>query len=168
MQYFELKKSEHVKNVIVPILQEITMPIINVDALEDYSIGYYERKGIETTDLLTAPLFMVSEEIKELMRLYDESILFKGIQLFSKDSEYVPALYYAVCPFRADCLHKDVRINPNGTVNEVVLDKTRIPKRDIFQIDGLVQQKIVVSLRVAVSLLRRSLYGIGLKEIQVR
>ncbi len=168
MQYFILKMSEHVKNAIVPTLQGINMPIVKIDALEDYSIGYYERQGVEATDILTAPLFMVSEEIKELMRLYDESILFKGIQLFSRDSEYVPVLYYAVQPFCADCLHHDVRINPNGTVNEVILDKARIPQRDIFQIDGLVQQKVVVSLRVAESLLRRRLYGIGLEPIQVR
>ena len=168
MEYFLLKVSNHVNKPIKPKLQSVSTLITEVSDLADYSIGYYDREGNEKTDILTVPLFMVSEEIKNVLKMYDADMICKGIQLFSNDEEYVPILYFAIQPYRADCLHRDVRINPNGTVNEVVLDKKMIPNKDIFVIDRLIETKIVISLRVAESLLRRSIYGIGLETIKVR
>lgn len=168
MEYFILKMSSELKNPIVPSLLGVQALSVNPDMLEDYSIGYYERNGKEYSDILTAPLFLVTEQVKELMQLYDEEIYFKGVQLFAKDKTHEPLLYYTVQPYKADCLHKSVRINPNGTVNEVVLEKSKIPKKDIFVLEGLKETRMVISLRMAESLLRRELYGIGLEAVVVR
>ena len=168
MEYFILKMSDKVKNPIVPSLFGINALSVNADMLEDYSIGYYDRKEKEYSDIITAPLFLVTEEVKKLMQLYDEEILFKGVQLFAKDKTHEPILYYTVQPYKTDCLHKSVRINPNGTVNEVVLAKDKIPKKDIFVLEGLRETRMVISLRMAESLLRREIYGIGLEYVTIK
>ena len=58
------------------------------DALNEVNILYFDyHEGIEIPDILNSPVFMVSTKIKHLFELYDEEIVFKGVQTFSKQEE---------------------------------------------------------------------------------
>ena len=52
-------------------------------------------------------------------------------------------------------------------LKELVWDKKKIKGLDIFRVAGLLEYKVIVSLPVTESLLRRRLYGIGLQRIKV-
>lgn len=167
MEYFLLTISKNVKNTIKPELIDIESPLINYDTLPEVAVGYFDGSNFEKSDILKYPVLMVSQEIMNLLILYDEELEHKAVQLFTKGNNPEGYLYYAINPKAVDCLHPFVTINPNGTVNEVVLDAKRVPKDDIFLIDRLVERKIVISMRLAESLLRRKLYGIGLETIRI-
>lgn len=167
MEYFVMKLGSKIKNPVRPVLRGMSEPMISYDELSDFSLGYFDREGVEITDMLTSPVFMVNESIKKLFLLYDEKIKYKGIQLFSMDEKRIPLFYYAVHPQKLDCLHPRTRINPNGTVNEVILDMNKVPDKDIFIPDCLPVPIIIISLRVAESLLRRDIYGLGLEKVSL-
>ena len=167
MEIYELCMSQNIKSPIIPILRGIDAPIIQVSELDDFSLGYYEKHYKEQTELLVSPVFMVSEKMKKIMQLYEAEIYWKGVQLFAIE-DHTPLLYYAADVPKVKCLHNSVRVNPNGTINEVVLDSKSLPDKDIFAIDGLVETRIMISLRVAESLLRRDIYGLGLKKVGIQ
>lgn len=48
-----------------------------------------------------------------------------------------------------------------------ILDREKLPKADIFKVGGIKVHKVIVTLPVAESLLRRSIYGMSLKEVKV-
>ena len=67
-----------------------------------------------------------------------------------------------------DCLHQDTVIYPNGALKEVILDQHKIKGRDIFRIKGIIENKTIISLAVAESIMRRNPYGVGLERVQVK
>lgn len=168
MEYYVWNMSRNVKNPLYPYIKETMGMFPKFEDLKEYSVGYYEKKReTEKPDILMYPVFMVTQEIRDLIRLYDETVEVKGIQLFRLEKKPEPILYYAIRPAEIDCLHPLARVNPNGTIDHVVLDRQKLPEADIFRLGRVKQDKIVVSLRFAESLLRRKLYGIGLEKVEI-
>ena len=59
-------------------------------------------------------------------------------------------------------------MHPNGALKEVILDQHKIKGRDIFRIKGIIENKTIISLAVAESIMRRNPYGVGLERVQVK
>ena len=66
-----------------------------------------------------------------------------------------------------DCLHESAEKYDNGMLKELVLDKRKLEGFHIFRVAGLLEYKVIITLPVAESLLRRRLYGIGLRKVKV-
>ena len=81
-------------------------------------------------------------------------------------SKIVPT-YWTFFPMEADCLHESVEILPNGEMKEMLLDTNKIPGVPVFKVAGIRVHRIIITLPVAESLLRRQLFGISLKELPV-
>lgn len=172
MEYFLLKLSPKVKNPVRlrAYYADTDSPIVTYESLKELSVAYIEDKGeVELTDILASPIFMVSGQVKQLLQLFEPDIKFKAIQMFGfYHKEELKPLYYVPKFPEYPCLHKEVTVNPNGTVNKVVLDKSKIPEASIFRIQGLIENRIIISLEAAESLLRRPFYGIGLEKVEVK
>lgn len=170
MDYYYLKLSELVKNPIVVNYQDLLIVKKSFEEFEDLSIFFfhYEKGVTETPDILTSPVFLVSKTVRDLFGLYDTTMRFKGIQLFSEEEkEKQCPLYFLPEIKKVDCLYHKVVIFPNGTIDKIILDKNKLDDTPVFMLDRIIEQKVMINEDVAESLLRRNLYGIGLERVEV-
>lgn len=174
MRYFELRQGEHLRNPIK--IQWAKQDVYQYnptreqfDNFPNIHVGYYDYTDtIEIPEVLEGSTFFVGEEVKHVLKMYDESIPFKGVQVypFGMLSKIVPT-YWTFFPMEADCLHESVEILPNGEMKEMLLDTNKISGVPVFKVAGIRVHRIIVTLPVAESLLRRQLFGISLKEVKV-
>ncbi|MGN6714334.1 hypothetical protein [Anaerocolumna jejuensis] len=174
MDYFELFQSEKVENAVELMglnknQYSYSMKEEDFSALDKLKVAYYSgRDTEEVCDILKEPTYLISNEIKRLFELYDKSIEYKGVQLFSTAGENTKSPLYWVADFpMPECMHESSGKYDNGMLKELVLDRKKIRGLDIFRVAGLLEYKIIVSLPVAESLLRRRLYGIGMRKVKV-
>lgn len=172
MEYYSLKLSPFVKNPIRIKKLDILASKAPFTAYEDLNIYYfdYEEGRTEITSILTSPIFLINKEIRDLFALYNNTMMFKGIQLFSSDKEAdrrKAVLYFLPDLAKVDCLSQKVRINPNGTIDTIILDKSKLEDYPIFGLGQISEQRVIINEDVAESLLRRNLYGIGLEKVLV-
>ena len=174
MNYFELLPSPKVENPIVLTGLDKEMYCHDMSskqftALERLTVAYFsgsERE--EPCDILLEPTFMVSDELKRLLSMYDKEIAFKGIQALPTVEECgLYPLYWVPYFSEIACIHKDSIVYDNGMLSSLILDGSKIGKRDIFRLSGSLEYKIIVSMPVAESILRRRFYGVGLKKLEV-
>ena len=114
---------------------------------------------------------MISDMIRKVMKMYDERISFKALQVYpdkKEDISVASKTYWIYDCVMEDCLHQDTVIYPNGALKEVILDQHKIKGRDIFRIKGIIENKTIISLAVAESIMRRNPYGVGLERVQVK
>lgn len=177
MEYFILEQSKAVVNAIKLVMmepQKYTAEMTHKDfkELESTSVAYaeYERTQ-EMPDVLKHPTYMISDDLCRVLQMYDDNISFKAVQVFPHRQEYIreaSKLYWVYDCISEECMHADTVILPNGAVEELILDKRKIRGRDIFRVRGMMENKIIVSLAVAESLLRRNPYGIRLERVKVK
>lgn len=55
----------------------------------------------------------------------------------------------------------------NGMLKKLVLDESRTGGLNVFRVRGLLEYKVMVSLPLAESILRRRFYGIELRKAEV-
>lgn len=174
MEYYELFQNKKVETPLEIMGLEsgqycYAMTPKDFKALDKLKVAYFSgREFEEICDILINPTYLVSDSLKKVLTMYDKEIPFKGVQLFptAKESRQYPLYWVPQFP-EAEVLHKDTVIHDNGMVAKLVLDGSKIGNRQIFRISGLLEYKVVISMPVAESILRRRLYGIGLKKLEV-
>ena len=174
MRYFELRQGQHVHNSIkllwaIKDIYKYNPTKDEFDAFPNMQVGYYDYDDrVEIPDVLESDTFFVSDEVKHVLAMYDDELAFKGVQVypFGMKSDLVPT-YWTFFPKEIICLHREVKCLPNGEIEELILDSSKTPKEDIFKVAGIDVHRIIVSLPVAESLLRRKMFGISLKEVKV-
>lgn len=177
MEYFILKQSSKLVHPIQILeLDEakygVSMTHQQFRELDSLGIGYfYYKTECEFPDILCSPTMMVSDMIHKVLEMYDSSISFKAVQLFPdkpEDVKKVSKTYWIYDCVMEHCLHKDAQIMPNGEIKQVILDRKRMKNRDIFRVAGMLDNKLVISLPVAESILRRCPYGVEFEKVIVR
>jgi hypothetical protein len=143
------------------------------EKIPNMMVAYFsDKEDLEFPDIINRPTMLISNDLKKLFKLYDEEIEFKGVQLYSdnlmEEKNITACLYWTFMPAECECFHKDSEKYPTGTIKRLILDKEKLIHKDIIKIEGLLENKIIVSLPVAESILRRNMYGIGLEEIEIR
>ncbi len=174
MRYFELRQGQQLRNPIKLQWAQKKLYKYNptreeFDAFPDMQVGYYDySEMVEIPDVLESDTFFVESEVKHVLSMYDDTIVFKGAQIYPFGMvENVVPTYWTFYPQEAECLHSSVRILPNGEIEELILDSKKIPQSDVFKVSGISVHRVIVSLPVAESLLRRKPYGISLREVKV-
>lgn len=175
MEYFILSQGSQVENPIEVMGLDkeqycYALKKTDFETLDKLKVAYFSgREFEELCDVLTNPTFLISDALKKVMELYEKEMQFKGVQMFpiAKESKQYP-LYWVPLFQEIDCLHKETVFHDNGMLAELVLDDKKIRDRQIFRIANILEYKIIVSLPVAESILRRRLYGIDLKRVEVK
>lgn len=175
MEYYLMK--QYAVSPVSPLLVEpepyqYRLSREGFDSLPDCSLGYYQYSlETELPAVLTHPTFMVSQDIKKVIGMYDETVPFKALTILPNDFDKVneASMTYAI-PYlrRYDCLHEDAVVLPDGTIKKLVIDHKKIPNIDIFQIKNAVHNRVLVSLRMAESISRRKAYGVMFERVEVR
>lgn len=174
MEYFELSQNKKVENPIEllgldPQEYCYAMKKEDFEKLEKLKVAYFSgREFEEICDIIKTPTFMISDEMKKLFLLYEKEIEFKSVQIFPTATESKQYPLYWVPRFEEiNCYHKNTVIHDLGSVKRLVLEQSKIGNKQIFRLPGLLEYKVVVSMPVAESILRRRFYGVGLQKIEV-
>lgn len=174
MNYFQLMQGKELRHVIR--LQWLEKQPFSYQISEEeflklpkLMVAYYTYgRETEAPEVLEHPAFMVSETIRRVLKMYEEDIPCKAIQVYPTVYEKKTAPVYEI-PFirEAACLHPSSRIAPNGSVEELVLDADKLPGREIFRVGGILENRVIISLPVAESILRRNPYGVHIEEVRM-
>lgn len=172
MEYFELGLDPLISNPIQ--IQHVDGSIYKksaaweeFDAAPNMTVGYFDNSPqIELYDLVDQPAFLISDNLKRLFALYDPDMPFKGIRVYANDLEdnEAPLYWWPYIP-PIECLSGQTTKYPTGMLEHLVLDRAAIHDEDIFRISGILENKVVVSLSVAESMIRRKMTGFTLKPI---
>lgn len=125
------------------------------------------RSSVETmfTDVISLPIFLISEKIKNVVKMYEPRVAMKELVLL--DKVYGKAERYFIPLFEEiDCLGEGSIFNLNRSeVKKFVLDHKKIGESSIFRIAGVEKQYIVGNLDIVESILKRESFGMQLTEL---
>ncbi len=176
MHLFSIRQSENVRNPIkiagyAENIYHYNMTMSEVKALPKLAVGYYTaHKSIEFPAIIHEPVFMVDNVLKKLLKLYDREMIFRGLHVYDDkldETNVQMHSYWAMGVSAHLCVHPDVKIFPNGSVEKLVLHQDMIPEKDVFKVGGIMEERIIISEAVAESILRRHMYGIALEEVEI-
>lgn len=174
MEYYLIK--QYAAAPVVPVLLErekyrYLLDKENYDSMPANSIGYYEYgTGAEFPGVMKHPTFMVNKTIRDVFAMYDDSICFKSIVLLPNaidKSAEASEKYYIPNLKRHECMDESAEVLPDGTIKVLVLNHKKMVNDDVFQVGGIIHNKIVVSLRLAESISRRGVYGIEFERVTI-
>lgn len=176
-EYYLLELSKDVVNPIKLVMVEPEkytpeMTHQHFRELDEVCVAYTQYENTqEIPDILAHPTYMISDDMQTVFRMYDENISFKAVQVFPdrmENIEQATKLYWVYDCVSEDCMHSDTVKYPNGELKELILDRRKVRGRDIFRVRGMMENKVVVSLAVAESILRRKPYGVSIKKVSMR
>lgn len=141
----------------------------------DYANKFKEHTGLYTVEtdqssypeVLEAPLYMVSEEIRKILELNDDYIVCKEVSMVNLPRQTLKN-YAVVLVDRIDCIHETAEFYPDKSVKKLVLDREKIGDRNVFRIKDIGPSYVVVSLDIAESVLRRNCFGVKFTEVECR
>jgi len=64
-----------------------------------------------------------------------------------------------------ECLSSQATKYPTGMLEHFILDRNALHGEDIFRVDSILENKVVISLSIAESMIRRKMTGFTLKPI---
>ncbi|WP_294352255.1 hypothetical protein [uncultured Clostridium sp.] len=172
MDYFLLKQDEryyntpHIKDLFKKI-DKRDLTLVRESNISDTLLYIKHDDRNECLDILDTQIFLVSEEIKNILEKYNANVVFKMIVLvdFKIFKQYI---YYLPIFEEIESLNDKSEFNLNKTiVKKIVLDSTKVKDKKMFKIKESDKTLIVVRLDVAESLLRRNFKGISLKRLEV-
>lgn len=132
---------------------------------KDYDFSYtIENENSIYTDIIEAPLYMVSETISRVVTMYDPSVITKRVSLVNREKKTLRK-YQLLLLEPIDCLHESSEFYPDKTVKRFILDKEKVKGQEIFQVAGVDRMDVIVSLNIAESVLRRDVFGVQFQEI---
>lgn len=172
MEYFELMVDPSISNPIQ--IQHMDHSVYKNDATyEEFdaapkmTVGYFDNSPqTEIYDLLGQPALLISDNLKRLFALYVPEMPFKGIRVYANDLEdnESPLYWWPYIPL-IECLSSQATKYPTGMLEHFILDRNALHGEDIFRVDSILENKVVISLSIAESMIRRKMTGFTLKPI---
>lgn len=168
-----LKQDERYKNV--PLLIDVfkTIDFRNINRENAHKIKdtvlFYIKSDKETNflDVVETQIYIISEELKDILQKYEKDILFKSIILINLKEE-VQENYCLPIFEEIEALSPKSEFNlDKSIIKKLILDKEKIKGRKIFKIKEGSKTQIVVRLDVAESILRRDFTGLRLERIEI-
>ncbi len=172
MEYFELMVDPSISNPIQ--IQHVDHSVYKndvtyeeFDAAPKMTVGYFDNSPqTEIYDLLGQPALLISDNLKRLFALYVPEMPFKGIRVYANDLEdnESPLYWWPYIP-PIECLSSQATKYPTGMLEHFILDRNALHGEDIFRVDSILENKVVISLSIAESMIRRKMTGFTLKPI---
>lgn len=127
---------------------------------------YLDGQGDEIRpDFIETPVVMIAAELKKIIDLYEDDIVFKNIALIHLENN----LQYDYCEIKLPCIEAVSELTeyyPNLMEKHLVLNRDKIGLHQCFTIQDSKMCHPVVSLAVAEALLRRKVRGIIFEEVE--
>lgn len=175
MDYFRLKQDADYHNT--PFIPELINKIdrryttaAHADKIDDVLV--FPLKSKEThnfIDVLDSQIFLVSDTLKEVIKLYLPKLSFKLIALANQNLNE-QKIYHLPLFAPVDCLSKLSIMTPDKkTIKKLVLKKNIIEetRKPIFRVAHDYETIVIVRLDAAESILRRKMLGISLSQVEI-
>lgn len=117
-------------------------------------------------DFIQRPVTMFSAGLREILKAYEPEAVFKDVMLIHKENAIQYHYVHTLLDY-VDALSGRSEYYPNGMERKLVLDGKKAEGHHLFLPAGAQRKDPVVSLPLAESLLRRSVVGICLEEVEV-
>ena len=172
MDYFLLKQDNRYTSTpqIINFFQRINSKDLNLlksdNIPENNSFFVRPSKDNQFIDIIDNPIFLVCEQMRNIMAKYNRNIIFKRAALIDHDNKK-QKIYNIPIWEEINALHEDSEIKFN-VVKKIVLDKEKVKNRKIFKIKESDKTLVVIRLDVAESLLRREFEGISLERLEIK
>lgn len=171
MEYFVLEQDRRIVDAVIPVGIDITHEAfkrMNIQEQDDLAVQYYvkDNSHIEYIDFIERPVPLVTDGVKEVFELYEPQMFFKPVVL-ADPKRMRQDLYWLVIPELHECLSSQSEFQKNGTLKRLVIDKMKVGRYKVFRIADTIEEKLLVSLHVAESLLRRGFCGIHMKRVEI-
>lgn len=171
MKYFMLKQDTSLENAVelkgFNNSQKVNMLKSDADKYRDLTgMDMISNENTVYPDLIQAPVLMVSEELHDLFKLYEPTIIYKIVVLTDKERKK-QKVYRLVLPDIIDGLNEKTTYTKVGWLEKMVLDRNKIGDYNIFQIKAGLDIYFIVSLDVAEAMLKRGVKGIKFIEVEV-
>ena len=118
-------------------------------------------------DVIDSPVFMVSDELKQLLVAYDSEVIYRRVVL-NQVNEGIQKKYWLVLTEKIDGLDASSEFYPNGGDKRIVLNREKIGTRKVFKVLGMHTPKLFVHVDVSESILRRTFQGISFQAAEIR
>ena len=140
----------------------------NIENLEKRFILEIESEvNTEYVEILMSSLFLVTQEIKDCIKLYEPNISCKEVILLDRKNKekyhyYLPELD------SIECLTDNCEYGfGHYELKKIEIDENKTKDKAIFRLAKMEKDYIIMRLDLVESLLRRGARGIMLEEIQV-
>lgn len=174
MKYFILSQDRKISNPIKLTQLDRTVYMDGVSEEEhakasDMVVTYFPNsQELEKPAVLYSPAFLVSDSFKRLLGKYDTKMQFKGIRCYPENLEDPESLlYWWPCLRKINCMSDETEKLPNGLVKHLVVNENTLRGRDILMVGGAIETIVLVSLELAESMLRRSMWGMDLEPVDM-
>ncbi len=126
-----------------------------------------ENNFLLWTDIISSPVFIVSEKVKEVIKLYDKKVKIKQMILIEQKNADMQ-VYYLPLLECMECLseERDKGLNPDIT-KRLILDRDKIKDKLIFKVKDAGKRYVIGRLDFVESILKREAIGIKLTELKV-
>ena len=115
-------------------------------------------------DVIDGPVFIVSDQIKKLIEIYDDSPVWKCVALLDHVLKK-QSIYWLPLLDKIDCVSDETEFYKDKSLKKLVLDKEKIGNSKIFRVASISRKLVVVNLDIAESILRRFFQGIKLEKV---
>ena len=135
---------------------------------EEDNVIYVKETGKELvyTDYLDKTLLAVSDEFKEVVKMFNKDYTYKTIALQEQEKSDQKIYWTIEMPFKNNFLHNCTTFNPDGTLNKIVINDKEACDLPMFRLENKLWNVYIISLEMAESLLRRGLVGFELEELE--
>lgn len=173
MEYFRLRQDgDYVNAPVIPdVIKQIQRRYVtpeDADKIDDITVfNLANHDDIDFIDLLNRQLFLLSNLLKDTVKLYVPGLLCKKVLLISS-AKQMQMLYYLPIFQAVDCMSdKSIMTPDKSVVKELVLKATAIPNKAIFKVKHSYETIIIARLDVAESIMRRDFRGIKMERVEL-
>lgn len=118
------------------------------------------------TDIISSPLFLISEKIRKTVNMYEPRVPMKELVLLDKANGKAERYFLPIFE-EVDCLGGESIFNlDHSEIRKIVLDQGRIGDHSIFRIAGVGKQYIIGNLDIVESILKRGCRGMQLEQLK--
>ncbi len=126
------------------------------------------EQEIAFLDIMNSPVFMVTKEFANLIRIYCPATKFKYMVLFDERNRRAVSYQIPSLP-EIDCLDENSELSRDGnTIIRGILCGEKIQNVPIFRLKGAKGRYIMANLAFVESVYRREVRGMGIEEFVVK
>ena len=126
------------------------------------------EREIAFLDIVNSPIFMVTKEFANLIRVYCPAVKFKYMVLFDEVNRRAVSYQIPALP-EIDCLHGDSELSRDGnTITRGIRCGEKTGNAPIFRLKGAKGRYIMANLAFVESAYRREVRGMGIEEFVVQ
>lgn len=169
MKYYEIKQDRKLRNLIeIEGFQGCPNLVLERDMAEQFRrCTTLYVKGTDASqypDLIQSPVLMVSEKMYQVLKYYDNDVIYKIVVLTDIKNKR-QEIYRLMLPPIENVLSDKTTYNHNKLLDVIVISNKTDKKKKIFYVTEGVTHHLIVAQDVLESMLARDSIGILYKEL---